>query len=1536
MYKLRDIFRGKKPLKRPLLFIVTFCVLAIAAVVAGALYISADEGGDYIIDISTNDTTMGLLGLGNDCSGTKVASYHESVTYNYDIFPNTPNGKITACPETGYKFDHWLLEGAPLSNVGATIERWSANYTNHQMNLEAVFVPTSSVVVTSAHGNINVYNCPGCTLTDNGTGQVTITFTGSDINATVGITPDTAGGYNIDPNNPVTISGNDASYSNYSNNQFTLTLNGSDQVTINYLSQYSVDIYSSNGGTASASGTDITVSSGDHTDHVSLTTIGSNKTATVYAQAPSGYEINASNPVTTTGSVVYNNDYNNGQFTLTLNGAGSATINYGRGYTVTVQSDDSTHGTISIPTGNNYIATPDGTSSGSVSLETTTFGNVTTSTVTTIPASGYFFDGFTSANDATASTETGANSFTLGLTGDDTVTANFTAYSDIIYTVSVNNPAVGSIDITGSNCSNSTSQSFTRSLVPFVEEGNQSYYRSSLDTNGNDIVACLDDNNYRFSHWLIDGNMNVSSNTTLDKTGYWPKNGSAHTLQAIFVPDFYDVTFTVNDATKGQIWMNNTQSEITMNVANGTRVPVSGGEQSLVLTVHCNGDCVTGRVTNSLMVKGLNDYRFHHFEISNNNAVVSTPSPSEGKYGFTITGTSSVVAVFGKYVNYAPTTVNGTTINPVDPSSGQVKVDEDIEGTVTGATIDPNSIPVGAVYMGWADENGSIVSGSDQSYTFVPSGSQLEGEPTYHPVLEEVTIYYTSGTAGETTISPIDTSGATKTSEGGFNPTGVRIDTNSIPAGYKFAGWANENDVIVSTSVNFTPSGANQIYAGAAYHPVFTTALIATFTSNDGGSGQLGYIGWEDKCSNGEPLVSTTSFFEDNEGKVGFPYNEIKACPVGDNVFLGWSLDGGSTFASNTVTANKWEQWLQFNGQDLNIMAVFAPGIPYTISVNIPAAGSIDAQGGSCADSTKKTNQSWDAYLVEENGTKTLDTYVSDSSVFQACVDNNDYQFDYWQIDNSIHASTATTLDKTNSGWPNQAGYHSLRAMFGTEITYLDGIVDGDSTKTVATVDPADGNTSKHSELSSSATGATFSSSSLSQHSGAKFVGWEDVTSGCTVPQCPIVSTNTTFIPSGDQLYVGATYQPVFVTDSNYTEVLAADPDTGYIAYWSDSQSQWVGRTDNGEFHVATVNGYVDGGIKAMPRDGYIFDHWEYEGTTICTSSTSDCDEIVDNEVTYRSGSGNSMPRLVAYFVPATAKYHVFTGYTGANGYFDHDLPETRRTGGVGAQAGKVTLTYYSDADSDIPGAYADFSGDQHSTAPNGYYFAYWVTGCNTDYNYTEMVQQGTGNEDEMNALGSETIVSFDQSFRPTRAQTQVCDEYIAVFYRKNQLRLIAQSENEAIGVVNATTTSSSELYQELCDNTLMRVKANLGVGVNVNGYYSSCDATAVVTAPAYRVSSWTFNGYTVLDAATHEPVTRLAYRGEYVVEDNGNYVSLANVIVGDDLNYLVAHFEIVPLPFTGSSAIWLLVGGGVGLVAIPSIILIVNERKEQKKGGKK
>ena len=1084
--------------------------------------------------------------------------------------------------------------------------------------------------------------------------------------------------------------------------------------------------------------------------------------------------------------------------------------------------------------------------------------------------------------------------------------------------IAPNDPSYGSVTLT-----NSQSDPYTIS----AGAATGSYV---IDANTSDGAMTVDitptaASGYYFDHFDTTGNVSISGSGN----SYTATFSDEGTITAVFVADTYDAIFTTNGQSKGQLRVNNSFADITA-VPNSINVP-NDTYSNLVMTINCNGDCSAVQRTNSIILSPASGYRFHHFDIVGNAEVRSQTSSG---YDFNLTGAATVTAIFGKYVNYTSGTIDGYTIEAIDPSTRQVKTDEDIEGTVTGITIDSNEIPVGASFVGWADENDNIVSNSQ---TFVPSGSQLDGEPTYHPVFEEVTIHYTSGSANGTTIYPIDIiEGTTKTSESGLGATGVTIDSSLIPSGYRFIGWANENDVIVSSNLEFTPSGASQIYSGATYHPVFDQSLAASFTSSDSNLGLLAYDGWGDKCTNGGTQVATISFNEDSSGLVDFPYNEIKACPIDNNTFVGWSLDGGATIVSSDIAANKWMDWLYFNGSNLIVTAVFAAAPVYTIGVNIPEAGSIDARGGDCADSTKKTNEDWNATLIINGNDKTINTYTSESSVLQACVDNNDYQFDYWQIDNTINASSATTLAKTHSGWPSSAGYHSLRAMFGTPITYLPGIVDADTSKTVTVVDPADGTTTKTSELSTSVTGATFSTSSLANYTNAKFAGWEEVKDGCVTPNCPIVSTDETFIPSGDQLYVGATYRPVFVTDNNYTLVVSNDPDAGYISYWSGSQSAWVGRTDNGEFHVASVNGYVNGGIKATPREDYVFDHWEHNGTTICTASTSGCAEIVANEVQYQAGSGNSLPTLVAYFTPASAKYHVFTGYTGANGYFDHDLPETQRPGGVGAQAGALSLTYYEDTNSDIPAATASFSGDQHSTAPNGYYFAYWITGCNTNYDYTEMVEMYTGHEDEMQALGSETIVSFDYYFRPSREQVQTCGEYIAVFYRKNQIRLIAQSENEAIGVVNATTTSSSELYQELCDGTLMRVKANLGVGVNSNGYYSSCDATSEISNTSYKISSWTFNGYTVLDATTHEPVESLKYRGDYVVEDNGSYVSLSNVIVGDALNYLVAHYELVPLPFTGSATIWIILGGGIGLVAIPSIILIANERKEQKKGGKK
>ena len=580
-------------------------------ILAHTLQTNAAQPG-YTIDATVNDSSYGKIGLGGDCNGTKVTTYHETTTEDYDQFPNTAGNQITACPEIGYAFSHWLVNGTqPASNSTIkTVQRyypdWGLSWSGQTNYYEAVFIPASSVVVISAHGSIGVSQSNDYAVADNNSDEVTIAFSGTNRQATVTITPDD--GYVLDPDNPVTITGSNVTISNFNsqNNTFTLTLNGSDQVNVNYLQQYNVDIYSTDSGTASINGSGITVNSGNNSDHINLTAAGTNKTVTVYSQAPQGKEINSTNPVITTGSVVYNNDYNNGQFTLTLNGAGTATINYGIGYTVNIHaagydpSNDQSHGDMTVTSDSNYIATPSNSSSPSIAIETVVNGNVDTTTFKVTPDTGYFFDGITSANGTTTYEVEDKQDpdpdhpweLILHLTGDDDVTVNFTPYSSINYTVSVNIPAAGSIDISNSSCATTTNQSFVRTLTEYVNQYGASPYQSNLDLNSNgltddnDLVACVDDNNYRFSHWLIDGYMRVSSSATLDEIGPWPTSGSNHTLQAVFVADFYDVTYTVNDANKGEIWMNNSNSEITMNVANGTRIPVADGAQSLVLTVH--------------------------------------------------------------------------------------------------------------------------------------------------------------------------------------------------------------------------------------------------------------------------------------------------------------------------------------------------------------------------------------------------------------------------------------------------------------------------------------------------------------------------------------------------------------------------------------------------------------------------------------------------------------------------------------------------------------------------------------------------------------------------------------------------------------------------------------------------------------------------------------------------------------------------------------------------------------------------------------
>lgn len=1435
---MRGHLRGRKPLKKLFAFLATFCMLSGALALVNL--IKTEAAGEYHINITSNDTSMGGFGYGSDCTGTIYSTYQAQADNNWTKpFPNGGN-VITACPASGYYFDHWLVNGQ-RAGTNPTQAQFYSYYSdvvydsNNEINIEAVFIDAFSVVASvdaGVGGTIQMgwISPSGYTAVPiNGTATNEITFsvpnTGNSVTTdTITATPDQ--GYTFAG---VTTSGANVVYNDLGNNQFTLTISGDGTATVLFapIAVNTAEIYISN-GTLNAWGNDVTVTN-NQTAHVTAAARGT-QTLTVQASPSSGYRVNTSNPVSTTGSVTYNNDYNNGQFTLSIAGNGTATVNLEQiTYTATI---DAGAGTATVPTSANYTVTNNGTSTVTV---TSTSTNISVP-VSITPPSGNVVDSVSATGSAGYNGDLNGNDFSFTITGDGgQVSVSYTPAAEP-YNVLLD---AGSGTVSVASGTGYTVANNNTGLVTVTTSGNTTTGTITVNAPSGYMLSPsnpITSTNGTTTYSNLSGNTLTLSMTGADTVTFNYISGSP-----------YVASFDVSPSAGGTLkegWS-----------CNGSTI------SNLPYTSTSSNPEVVYRNDNAITACPESGYRFVGWRISGDNIDTFDITSSNNLSSFNqwMGGSDIYQRMFANDTHNVTVTAlfeatDTVTVNVNNSSMGQIK----INNTTDQYTAQPNNTDTSTITLVYPTASAPLVTNS------------LIIEPANGYVLDHI-----ESTSGNTTWTQAGINEYTLTLAGDDTVTVVFVQKPSYTVDF----------------VSNNPSvGQLKLASGSDY--------TASPDDTDSGSITLTTV-----TGTGTTTTSTL-------------YNTVSSGYFLDH----FESSTGATVVERANGGSERDYVATISDTD-TVTAYFVAysDVVYTVSVNYPEAGSIDVNGGGCQDPSKKTNQSFTKNLKDIGnnwGQSRLDI-GDDIATIDQCVDNPNYVFDHWEIDNMTFGNTS--LDPVGY-WPKTGTYHTLRAVFSPKINYLDGVVLDQGT-TIAPIEPGT-TTAKYSDKGISPTGVSYDANSLP--SGVKFAGWEEVVNNCNPGECAIVSTDSTFIPSGEQIYAGATYRAVFVQDNTYTEVTVAVPGEGYISYWSNSQSQFVDVSDNGEFHVATVNGYVDGPIKATPQPGYVFDHWEYNGQRIGNGVTID-----DNELQYQAGSNGKLAQLVAYFRTGVT-YHAFTGYTGADGYYDHDLPETRRGNNQGSQGGAVVETYIADADSDIMAATATFSGEQHPTAPNGYYFAYWITGCNTDYSFVEQVDDGYGILIDYNTLQNETIVSTSTYFRPTRDQANQCNEYIAVFYRKNQLRLIAQSENEAIGVVNATTRSSSEYYQQFCDNTLMRVKANVGVGVNANGFYSSCDPMVVITNPSYELDYWTINGSTVVFDSSGNVVRDYTFRDPSA----DNYTGFT--ILGDQVNYLVAHYRLKTLPHTGSIAIWFIVGGGVAAVAIPSVILLISERKEQKKGGKK
>jgi hypothetical protein len=144
------------------------------------------------------------------------------------------------------------------------------------------------------------------------------------------------------------------------------------------------------------------------------------------------------------------------------------------------------------------------------------------------------------------------------------------------------------------------------------------------------------------------------------------------------------------------------------------------------------------------------------------------------------------------------------------------------------------------------------------------------------------------------------------------------------------------------------------------------------------------------------------------------------------------------------------------------------------------------------------------------------------------------------------------------------------------------------------------------------------------------------------------------------------------------------------------------------------------------------------------------------------------------------------------------------------------------------------------------------------------------------------------------------------------QVRYVIGPNDDTFGGINTTQDTCGEETSRI--DIITTLDSNGAIDVPANNIIA-CPNTN------YEFVRWELDGQTISNSAT---LSKSAQQWP----DTGTHELRAIFVLSGSGQYT--------LPFTGSGTIWLILGGGIGLVAIPSVILIINERKEQKKGGKK
>ena len=622
---------------------------------------------------------------------------------------------------------------------------------------------------------------------------------------------------------------------------------------------------------------------------------------------------------------------------------------------------------------------------------------------------------------------------------------------------------------------------------------------------------------------------------------------------------------------------------------------------------------------------------------------------------------------------------------------------------------------------------------------------------------------------------------------------------------------------------------------------------------------------------------------------------------------------GVGVIVDPSVAANyKLMYWQDENGKAVSVDSDFVPtgslirdGATYSpvfdtsgnkrasFTINIPEAGHFrywsNSQGRWIDMATGA------GLIVGRNGS---DQFASNSYVV---ADDPNYVFDHWDVifpDGHVGVvsdTSCTEHDTTQSGcfdstqgtYGDNNLYHVVAVFKHRDITYESNPIPHAKGAKGTIYEPYTSNI-KEGDPIASASGAEARTTN-----DYYFLYWSDEDNN-------IVSYDEIFTPTGSQLQAGAIYYANFC-DVRYTCVLFTvnDKTMGYVTEQNYGDVTDYTGLPPVEFDCDANGCSPHVTIRALTTDPdeYFFRHWEIseDGTNFEVLRVEDLSATMSPATVLPLEAGQRYILKAVYSICEVMCFHDYS----------YGVVDPYDTEFYGSTENIVN------ANDEVIGGRAIARSQS-----NNPYFAYWTTGC--------AGLEGGG-------FANETIVSLDEEFYPDAATLAQCSEFIAVFYRSAETRVVVTTNRPHDSNAQVIIQGDGETGKDATNYI------NFGVRRDNTGHPGLASVARSMEAqapPGYRFSHWTINGDPLVNTDGDEITSASLSRSS-----NANSTS-ANIPwftpLSGDINVLEAHFELLPLPFTGAYTIWWIVGGGIGLVAIPSIILIFNERKEQRKGGKK